>query len=105
MLRPGRKQGWEKGPERCVLKAVSKAQWEGTSQVGMSARPSQDCVAAAPRPVSSGCDWASLGPSRCLFQDQGVAAGLPTPPGPVSAVKDGAALPQGRGRLAGLCGN
>lgn len=86
-----------------MLKAVSK--WEGISWVGMSAQPPQDYFAAAPRPVSSGCDWASLGPSRRLFQDQGVAAGLPTPPGPVSAVKDGAALPQGRGRLAGLCRN
>ena len=77
--RPGRKRGWEKGLECCLLKAVSMDQWEGTSRVGMSAwlppdghvgplsHGASSCVAAAPRPVSSGCDWASLGPSWHFF--------------------------------------
>ncbi|XP_040122063.1 interleukin-9 receptor-like [Oryx dammah] len=109
--RPGRKRGWDKGPECCVLKAVSTAQWEGTSRVGMSARPLQDgpagplsrgapsCVVATPRLVSSGCDWASLGPSWRFFLPH--ILNVPCPPHPKCPLPPHILVPASRPRHPG----
>lgn len=103
--------GLGKGARVLCAEGRVHGQWEGTSWVGMSARPPQDghvgplsrggpsCVAAAPRPVSSGCDWASLGPSWCFFLSH--ILNVPCPPHPKCPLPPHILVPASRPRHPG----